>query len=590
MGNGRRPPELGGCLFTVWGLFRLYIRREGNRGGCRPSPSGEWITKTWGGTGVSAKTTDVIVVGGGVIGCAVALELARSGLEVMVLEREHVGSGASYGAAGMLAPQIEFSSEGPGLELALTSLALFQDWDEIVRAKTGLSLDLDLSGVIRVAESDPSQRELERMAGDQITCGYEARLLDGKDLREWAPSLHSRAERGLWVPGGQVDAARLTRLLAQTASSFGARIWSGMPVTEVHDGAVTTPAGRFEASHIVVATGAWLPFLLNLPLRPVKGQRLLVELAAAPVTRVPLVGEGVYVVPKAGGRYILGATEEPDAGYDRRPTLAGLTEVGLEAQLLFPVLAKSQVIEQWAGLRPAMPDGLPVISRDPRWASVLAVGGHYRHGILLAPVTAQMVAATLIQGMALPLAFAADRFLYKEATKEEAPTPEEETSRAVSVEERSSDKLVLETTIAAPSDVVFAALKDVSTYCRMMPDVQTVDVLKEESSNVRTVQWVVHYLGQRIAWVERQQFTDDQRMQADLISSEFFERYRYNGRLAPAAGGTRVTIELDMVSRRRGLVLAAARRIIQHNLRAFMERLRRELESRVSSNSARGYP
>lgn len=529
---------------------------------------------------VADTTADVLIVGGGVIGCALAYDLAAAGIGVKLLERDTVGSGTSYGAGGMLAPQIEFSEGGLGLEWGLRSLALYREWDHAIGDRIGLGLDLDLSGVLRVTEGGPA--ELGALAARQIQMGHMARLLDGPGIRDWAPGINSEAQFGLWVPGGQVDAWRATRVLAQAAASQGAMIHTGVTVTGLEDGAVLSSMGRLEAQYIIVAAGAWIPHLLDLPLRPVKGQRLLVELPQL-LARAPVFGDGVYVVPKAGGRYFLGATEEPDGGYDRRATLAGMTAVGAAAARLFPKLAQAQVVEQWAGLRPVFPDGLPMIAPVPQYDRVLVVGGHYRHGFLLAPATARAVRDWMIQRTPLPSDFSYNRLVQtKKAVK--AALKEHTPDHAVNVTTAPiGNMLRVEVTIAADPAVVYRVFCDPTHYPRLMPDIQQVEVVEAEST-YRIIQWTVHYFGQRIVWTERQTWNGRESLEGDLVASSFFDHYHYCGRVTRDPVGSLVTIEVEMTSRRRGLVLTAAQKILGQNLQAFLHALGQELEAAVSES------
>ncbi|POB10156.1 hypothetical protein CO251_11330 [Sulfobacillus sp. hq2] len=352
---------------------------------------------------------DVLIVGGGVIGCALAYDLAASGLDVTVLEQERVGAGVSYGAGGMLAPQIEFAQGGPGLEWGMRSLTLYQEWDEAIRQRIGFGLDLDLSGIVRVTNTPNAWGPSDPFIRRHTQMGYVVKRLDASTIREWAPQIHPAITSGIWVVGGQVDAYRATRMMAQAAVSHNALIRSGVMVTGIEDGCVMTTAGRLCAQMVIVATGAWLPHLVDVPLKPVKGQRLLVALPQL-LARVPIFGDNIYVVPKASGQYFLGATTEPEAGYDQNPTLEALMDLGTAAVGLFPELRHASVIEPWAGLRPVLPGELPLIARVPRYERVLAVGGHYRHGFLLAPITARIVRDWMVSNAPLPPDFSYQRF------------------------------------------------------------------------------------------------------------------------------------------------------------------------------------
>jgi glycine oxidase len=346
---------------------------------------------------------DVIVVGGGVIGCGIAYELRKRGLQVTVLERLRVGAGASAGAAGMLAPQVEAAGPGALLEMGLRSRALFSDW----QAELPVSFDLDLSGILRVAHTERSAAELRRRAEWQRALGLSARLCDPAEVADLCPGL-APAVCGLWVPDGQLDARRLTLALAQGAAQRGATIREGVVVTSVRTGGVDTTEGRLSADHVVVAAGAWSGLLTGLPVRPVKGQRLLVRHAGRPLGMTAF-GDHCYLVPKAGGHVLVGGTEEPGAGFDTRVTLDAVGRLSRAAGGLWPALGGAELVEAWAGLRPATPDRLPVLGRLPGFERVWVASGHYRNGILLSALTARLMAEAIVSGAALPAACAPER-------------------------------------------------------------------------------------------------------------------------------------------------------------------------------------
>jgi glycine oxidase len=348
---------------------------------------------------------DVAVVGGGVIGCALASELARRGASVVQFERERVAAGASYGAGGMLAPQVEAHGPGPLLEMGLAARALFPEWAQRLEDP----VDLHLDGILRVSFTEAGAQELRARAAWQRGMGLEARLLDAAEAAALAPGLGAPPLAALWVPDGRVDAARLTAALAGEALRHGAQLREGVPALRVEPGRVQTPEGPVVAGAVVVATGAWSGPLVGAPGHPVKGQRLLLRLPGHPL-RQTTWGDGCYLVPKAGGRVLVGATEEPAAGFDRRVTAAAVAHLLQRAVALVPALAAAELVEPWAGLRPASPDGLPLIGPWPGMESVWLATGHARNGILLAPLTATLVADALLEGAALPPACLPERF------------------------------------------------------------------------------------------------------------------------------------------------------------------------------------
>lgn len=344
-----------------------------------------------------------MVVGGGVIGCALAYELASRGSRVLVLERERLAAGASAGAGGMLAPQVEARGPGPLLELGLRSRAMFPQWC------AGLEVGLELSGILRVTCDEAGVAELRVRARWQGERGLEARLCDAAECARLCPGL-APALLGLWVPDGQVDAPRLTLALGQAAVRAGARVREGVVVTAIHDGAVDTDEGRVAADAVVVATGAWSGLLAGVPVRPVKGQRLMLR---HPGWAPPLVvwSDGCYLVPKSGGRVLVGATEEAHAGFDRTVTAGAVAALATAAARAAPPLAAAELAEAWAGLRPCTPDHLPLLGRLPGTSRTWLATGHHRNGILLAPLTARLLGEAILCGAPIPAACAPERFM-----------------------------------------------------------------------------------------------------------------------------------------------------------------------------------
>ncbi len=349
----------------------------------------------------------MIVVGGGVIGCGIAHELRKRGAQVTLLERDRIAAGASYGAGGMLAPQVEAAGPGLALELGLRSRDLFTDW----QAELATPFDLDLSGILRVAHNERSAGELRRRAEWQRGLGLTARICDPDEVADLSPGI-GQALLGLWVPDGQVSAHRLTLALAQGAAQRGVVVREGVTVTGVRSGGVDTTEGRIIAEHVVVAAGAWTGPLLGLPVRPIKGQRLLVRHPGRPVAMTTF-GDHCYLVPKAGGHVLVGATEEPAAGFDTRVTLEAVGKLARNAAALLPALAGAELVESWAGLRPGTPDHLPILGPMPGFERVWLAAGHGRNGILLSAITARMIAETITAGATLPPGLSAERFRAK---------------------------------------------------------------------------------------------------------------------------------------------------------------------------------
>ena len=385
-----------------------FPQREGGQGG-RSSP-------------------DVAVVGGGVIGCAVAYSLARAGARVTVLERDRVAAEASSAAAGMLAPLAEGAAPGPFLDLALASLSRFGPLAEALRAATGIDVELLTAGLLRPALDDADAADYQASLAGLRDLGLPVRWLDAAEVRALEPlvtpdvrgAVCSEAEH-------QVNPQRLTEALARAAATHGADFQLGASVRGLlreGDRIVGVRQGHdhLRAGHVVLAAGAWAAACgewlgTPLPVEPVKGQMLAVSLPPGlrgrgdrGLLRTLYARDG-YLVPKADGTIYVGATVER-AGYDRRVTAAGVSHLLALLKQLAPTLAEATLVRAWAGLRPGTPDHLPILGSVPGLLGVTLATGHYRNGILLAPITGELIAqAVLGRPTTLPLApFSVERF------------------------------------------------------------------------------------------------------------------------------------------------------------------------------------
>jgi glycine oxidase len=370
------------------------------------------------------RSYDAIVVGAGVIGLACAWRAARRGARVAVLDRAQPPAGATRVAAGMLAPVGELSFGEPELlEMTLAAAAFYPGFVAELENATGMSAGYACQGALHVALDRDEAAELRRVHDLQRSLRLEAEWLPPRRCRELEPGLTTSFNGGVHAPGeGSVDPRKLTAaLLAALAGEeeVELRVGAGEPaevVAPLLEGerlvGVRTAAGEeLRAAWTVLAAGAWsgraewLPQPARPPVRPVKGQ--ILELRSAdgppPCTRI-LASERVYLVPRPDGRLIVGATVE-ERGFDTRVTGGGVHELLREAYRLLPDVAEMELVEAMAGLRPGTPDNLPIVGPGALDGLLLATG-HYRNGILLAPLTGEAVAA-LLDGEPLPEALAA---------------------------------------------------------------------------------------------------------------------------------------------------------------------------------------
>ncbi len=356
-------------------------------------------------------TYDVAVVGGGVVGCAVACELAGHGASVILLERERVGSGASSAAAGMLAPQSEAHPPEEWQQLLLAARAEHEPLAARLREETGVDVGYRRDGVLRIACTEAERRELQERAASQRADGLAAEWLEPEDAVRLEPALSPEIAGALWLPEeSQVHSPRLVQALALLATRLGVDVREGAPVLGVASQAVIIPNERLSAGVVVLAGGVWTAAIegVSLPLQPVKGQ-IVSAAATAAAPRHMIWGPGAYLTPKADGQLLIGATEEP-GNFDTRPTLSALSGLIARGAQLVPSLAGLPLNTAWAGLRPALPDRLPAIGRLAD--ALFAATGHFRNGILLGPLTGKLIARLVLgedPGVDLRL-YSPDRF------------------------------------------------------------------------------------------------------------------------------------------------------------------------------------
>ena len=367
----------------------------------------------------SKSSPDVIVVGGGVIGCAIAYYLAREGVRVEVVERGEIGGEASGAAAGMLAPLTEVEDEGPFQQLCLESLCMFPALVAALYDETGIDTEYLPSGILRVALNDEEERRL-RCVYHSTDC-LPLHWLTPDDLHSLEPSLSPAIKGAVFSPDEhQVNADRLTQAFARAAARRGTTLRRYVSVRRLltEKGRVTgvrTAEGDLTAGHVVLAAGPWTRRLaaslgVDLPVFPVRGQ--MMALPSKSALRHIVWGSAGYLVPKANGLVFVGATVEK-AGFRCRTTAAGLRTLTKVASMLAPRVSAIAPVDSWAGLRPGSVDGLPLLGSLPEWEGVSVATGHYRNGILLSPVTGRLIARSVIEGSTdgAMVSFSPNRFL-----------------------------------------------------------------------------------------------------------------------------------------------------------------------------------
>lgn len=368
---------------------------------------------------------DVLVCGAGIIGCAVARELALRGASVTVVERGLPGEEASGAAAGMLTAQAYAEPGDPLGELGRRSAAIYPDLVDELAAETGVEPHYSRCGSVRIAAGPEDAAAMEKTAALQETAGWAVERVEGDRLAELSGgALAPSVDAGLAFPEeAVVDSRELVRALRLSAERRGVRFLTGTPVIglRIESGACTGARTAHEtlgASAVVDATGSWAGLDgaagFAVPVAPARGQIAEIDAGSA---RPPCVlhRDHFYLAPREHGRLLAGATLE-FVGFDRSVTVAGISGLLRRAAEVAPALAAARFLGAWAGFRPASPDGLPIMGATPLPGYFLAAA-HFRNGILLAPISSRLVAdAVLGTGSPSALApFGLARFLRREA-------------------------------------------------------------------------------------------------------------------------------------------------------------------------------
>lgn len=353
---------------------------------------------------------DVAIIGGGVIGLAIAWRAAQRGLRVTLLERGEPGAGTSWVAAGMLAPIAELKLvERSSLALGLASAQQYSRFVEELRAASGADPGYLECGTLLIARDRDEAESLERELELRRSLGLHVRRLLASEARELEPALAPTVRLALEIPEDRaIDPRRLSAALTEAVRRAGGELRAGVEV----QGVQLAPDGRVEAvrmtdgevlhaDQVVIAAGSWsgqiagIPEAARVPIHPVKGQLLRLHDPAGPglVSRVLRI-EGGYLVPRGDGRYVLGATME-ERGFDTTVTAGAVFELLREAIELAPGVSELVIDETIAGLRPATPDNAPALGPGAVPGLHWAVG-HFRSGVLLAPITAELVVDSLL--------------------------------------------------------------------------------------------------------------------------------------------------------------------------------------------------
>jgi glycine oxidase len=337
-------------------------------------------------------TRRVTIVGGGIIGLSCAWQLARDGWRVTLLDGAPEAREASWAAAGMLAPHHEAHGPGPLWRLGVDSLARWPGFVEDLGIAPA-AVDLHLAGGLLPVLNDDDATEARSRQAFLTTHGIAARWLTRDDLRRLEPAIANDCAGALLLPGGQVNPRLVCTRLQAAASAAGATIRYHTAVTAITStGVIASGSELLPSDEVVLASGAWTPGLaalagVDLPGEPVKGQMLRLRAADGLLSRF-VHCQHAYLVPRAGLGLVVGATMVT-TGFDKADDPAAIERLAAGARRLVPALADAPIIEHWTGLRPRIAQGLPVITRLR--PGLIVATGHFRNGVLLAPVTAEMV-------------------------------------------------------------------------------------------------------------------------------------------------------------------------------------------------------
>lgn len=351
------------------------------------------------------KRADMIVLGGGIIGCSLAEELARRGRRVLVVERGRIGAEASSAAAGILAAQMDLPAPGPCFELCQASRRMYPRWVEHLERRSGVPVGYHVDGILYLATTGREVHLMERRARWQRASGLRVDRWSPKEARRHEPAVDGRFKQGFHFPTeAQVDNVALMQALAVAARKAGVELRDETAVHRVlvRGGVargVETSQGSLESAVVVNCLGSWADldgaFPVRLPVEPARGQMLSFQ-GPVRLIRHAVMSERAYAVQRRDGRVLVGSTIER-AGFEKALTLEGIHAILSGVRHLSSAFDSCAWRDAWAGFRPRTADGLPIIGQTAI-KGLYAATGHFRHGILLAPITAHLLAELILNG------------------------------------------------------------------------------------------------------------------------------------------------------------------------------------------------
>jgi glycine oxidase len=369
---------------------------------------------------IDKHSADVVIIGGGVIGLTIARSLAQRGVQdVCLIERASLGTEASFAAAGMLLPQVEAATKDDLFTLACRSRDAYASFAAALYDETGIDVELDTTGTLYLALTEDDQEEIEKGYYFQHRAGLPVELLSATAARELEPCISSSTFGALLFPQDiQVENRLLLCALKNSVADLGVTVLietnvDSLIIERNRLTGVHTSRGVVNCSTAVVAAGTWSGFIKHVqpPIEPVRGQMVCLE-TKPHLTRHILFSRRGYLVPRRDGRLLAGSTSE-EAGFAKNVTAGGISKILQSAHEISPATSNLPIVDTWAGLRPRSPDGLPVLGPCVEIDGLFYATGHYRNGILLAPITGELISEAIVEGFTSPLLapFSPERFL-----------------------------------------------------------------------------------------------------------------------------------------------------------------------------------
>jgi glycine oxidase len=381
------------------------------------------------------ETTDVVIIGGGIIGCALAYFLRKRQVEVTLLERGDLGGQASGAAAGLLAPLGPLSGPGPFADLVLAGFSSLSALVPELEEASGVRLGYEQTGALRIIRNPKRVASLQKRLERWRPLGLQVFWLSGAEACQREPLLTADTCAAVYAPEeSQIQASQVVQAFARAAQRAGAKISQHQEVNHLLlknarvIGVSTSQGETIMCNRLIIASGAWAAqsgiwLQKTLPISPLHGQMLLLP-QTQPQLKHIIFGEAVYLAPR-GEAILVGATKE-ERGFDQTVTEQGTSWLYATATRLIPSLAESKIQATWAGLRPKTPDHHPILGLLPPWENVFLAAGHNSVGVILSAITGQCLAELMTTGQVPPLIqpFSAERFSASSPEQMTLPCPE----------------------------------------------------------------------------------------------------------------------------------------------------------------------